>query len=86
MTSEVTEFATKTDTNNTQSPAKKMKVEQSSSAVHGELDSYLTCTDSGPDVLLAWKGGYGTPSKLNMCAKWVCRHQQQASLPEECFL
>ena len=57
MMSEVEEVATDT---NSQPPAKKMKVELSSSseneflvdksatsAVQNELDSYLTCTDSG---------------------------------------
>lgn len=64
--SEVEEVATDTDSATSQPPAKKMKAEQSSSdcefladllctsatsAVHDELDSYLTYTDSGPDVL-----------------------------------
>jgi len=68
MMSEVEEHATDTDCENATSepPAKKMKVEQSSSendfltdlfcmstaaAVKDELDSYLTSTDSGSDLL-----------------------------------
>jgi len=41
------------------------------SAVHDELDSYLTCTDSGPDVLSFWHGKEDIWPKLSLCAKWV---------------
>ena len=65
---------------------KKMKVEQSSSendfladlfcvsttaAVQDELDSYLTSTDSGSDLLNYWRGKEDIWPKLSMCAKWV---------------
>ena len=73
MMSEVEEHATVTDSENATSepPAKKMKVEQSSSkndfladlfcmsttaAVQDELDSCLTSTDSGSDLLNYWRG------------------------------
>ena len=68
------------------SGAKKMKVEQSSSAndfladlfcvstaaaVQDELESYLTSTDSGSDLLNYWRGKEDIWPKLSMCAKWV---------------
>ena len=88
MMSEVEEHVTDTDSENATSepPAKKMKVEQSSSengfladllcmstaaAVQDELDSYLTSTDSVSDLLNYWRGKEDMCPKLSMCAKWV---------------
>ena len=100
--SEVEEHATDTDCENATSepPAKKMKVEQSSSendfltdlfcmstaaAVKDELDSYLTSTDSGSDLLNYWRGKDIWP-KLSMCAKWVLSTPARSTTSERCFL
>ena len=70
---EVKEHVTDTDSEiaTSEPPAKKTKVEQSSSdndfladlfcmstaaAVQNELDSYLTSTESGSDLLNYWRG------------------------------
>ena len=102
MMSEVEEHATVTDSENSTSdpPAKKMKVEQSSSendfltdlfcmstaaAVQDELDSYLTCTDSGSDLLNYWHGKEDIWPKLSMCAKWVLPTPATSTSSERLF-
>ena len=102
MMSEVEEHATDTDSKNATSepPAKKMKVEQSSSendfltdlfcvstaaAVKDELDSYLTSTDSGSDLLNYWRGKEDIWPKLSMCAKWVLSTPATSTSSERVF-
>jgi len=36
-----------------------------------ELDSYISSTDSGPDVLGYWYGKEDIWPKLGMCARWI---------------
>ena len=98
MMSEVEEHVTDTDSENATSepPAKKTKVEQSSSendfladlfcmstaaAVQDELDSYLACTDSGSDLLNYWRGKDIWP----LCAKWVLPTPATSTFSERVF-
>ena len=77
-----------------------MKVEQSSSAndfladlfcvstaaaVQDELDSYLTCTDSGSDLLNYWHGKEDIWPNLRMCAKWVLPTPATSTSSERLF-
>ena len=102
MMCEVEEHATDTDSENaiSEPPAKKTKVEQSSSesdfladlfcmstaaAVQDELDSYLTSIDSGSDLLNYWRGKKDIWPKLSMCAKWVLSTPATSTSSERLF-
>jgi len=81
-------------------PAKKTTVEQSSpendfladlfcmstaAAVQDELDSYLTSTNSGSDLLNYWRGNEDIWPKLSMCAKWVLSTPVTSTSSESVF-
>jgi len=100
--SEVEEHATDTDSEyaTSEPPAKKMKVEQSSSengflanlfcmstaaAVQDELDSYLISIDSGSDLLNYWRGKEDIWPKLSMCAKCVLSTPATSTSSERLF-
>ena len=78
-------------------PAKKMKAEQSSSendfladlfcvstaaTVKDELDSYLTSTDSGSDLLNYWRG---KEDIWPLCAKWALSTPATSTSSERVF-
>jgi len=51
-----------------------------------ELDSYISSTDSGPDVLGYWHGKEDIRHKFSMCARWILSTPATSTSSERVFL
>ena len=50
-----------------------------------ELDSYISSTETGPDVLGYWRGKEDMWPKLSMCARWILSAPATSTSSERVF-